>query len=256
METWQARLERGDTDGAWTAFDRAYQRLIHTVIRRLETHPDQVDEVRSEVTAALAADRLARLRRYSSDDPSGATLSSWLVVVVRRLVIDWLRRERGRHRNDVPTDLEGWQRAMYIARCLERLSVAESFERLRGQRNEDLDFPLFLRELRTLARSHPCPEFRPARDAVTVPVPFDLAVSVADPGEAVDLSRRLGVLLAEEPADLRLAIQLFVVDELPASEVSRVVGWPDAKAVYNRVGRALHRMRETLMRAGIESGDL
>ena len=69
-------------------------------------------------------------------------------------------------------------------------------------------------------------------------------------------ARQVQALLEElEPAD-RLAIQLFVVDELPAAEVARIVGWPNAKMVYNRVSRGLASVRRRLEQAGIGRTDL
>jgi DNA-directed RNA polymerase specialized sigma24 family protein len=56
--------------------------------------------------------------------------------------------------------------------------------------------------------------------------------------------------------DDRLAIQLFVVDDLPAADVARVLGFPSAKTVYNRVYRALADLRARLERAGISGVDL
>jgi DNA-directed RNA polymerase specialized sigma24 family protein len=52
--------------------------------------------------------------------------------------------------------------------------------------------------------------------------------------------------------DKRLAVQLFVVDELPAASVAAIVGWPNTKAVYNRVSRALERLRRELESIGVE----
>jgi DNA-directed RNA polymerase specialized sigma24 family protein len=84
----------------------------------------------------------------------------------------------------------------------------------------------------------------------------EIAVPVADPGEAAELGSRLAAALATQPAEVRLAVQLFVIDELRAAEVARVVGWPNAKAVYNRVHRALEAMRASLEREGIGRDDL
>jgi len=58
------------------------------------------------------------------------------------------------------------------------------------------------------------------------------------------------------PADERLAVQLYVVDEMPAEEVARVLGYPNAKTVYNRVYRALGAIRGHLAQAGIRGPDL
>ena len=68
-------------------------------------------------------------------------------------------------------------------------------------------------------------------------------------------ARLTDMLNALEP-ERRLAIQLFVVEELPAAEVARIVGWPNAKAVYNRVYRALAALRAELERQGIGPDDL
>ena len=58
-----------------------------------------------------------------------------------------------------------------------------------------------------------------------------------DPAVLGEVAPRLDALLGDLPADERLAVRLFVVEDLPAAEVARVVGWPNAKAVYNRVRR-------------------
>ena len=57
------------------------------------------------------------------------------------------------------------------------------------------------------------------------------------------------------PAD-RLAVQLFVIDGMGAAEVAQTVGWPNAKAVYNRVYRALAALREVFHRQGVRRDDL
>jgi DNA-directed RNA polymerase specialized sigma24 family protein len=68
--------------------------------------------------------------------------------------------------------------------------------------------------------------------------------------------RRLATALASQPADVQLAINLFVVEGMSAADVARLVGWPNAKAVYNRVTRALAHLRTQLGREGIGPGDL
>jgi len=55
---------------------------------------------------------------------------------------------------------------------------------------------------------------------------------------------------------VRLAVELFVVERLSASDVARAVGWPGPKTVYNRVYRALASLRARLEAGGIGPGDL
>jgi DNA-directed RNA polymerase specialized sigma24 family protein len=71
-----------------------------------------------------------------------------------------------------------------------------------------------------------------------------------------DSRERLTQALAALEASDRAAVRLFVVEELPAAEVARIVGWPSAKTVYNRVYRALAAMRVHFERSGIGPGDL
>ena len=71
-----------------------------------------------------------------------------------------------------------------------------------------------------------------------------------DTGEQIE--RALAKLAPED----RLAVQLFVIDDLSAAEVARLIGWPSAKTVYNRVSRALTAMRADFKRRGIELRDI
>ena len=66
------------------------------------------------------------------------------------------------------------------------------------------------------------------------------------------MEQALGSLDAED----RTAVELYILDELPAALVAQIVGLPNAKAVYNRVYRALAVLRERLERAGVRLEDL
>jgi RNA polymerase sigma factor (sigma-70 family) len=256
VEPWLSRLQAGDGRAAWDLFAERYRPLILATIRRLVQDRDDVMDVFAGVCATLTADDFARLRRYSEGSSSGASVSTWLVIVVRNLVVDWLRKVEGRRRQTIPADLSGLHRELYAALCLGGNSPAEAFEVLRARGGLALSFPEFLREIRLLRRSHPCPATLPLRRPEPLPRLPEVAVAAADPLEVADLARRLAAALATQPADVRLAVQLFVVDELPAAEVAGIVGWANAKAVYNRVYRALEAMRATLEREGVGRGDL
>ena len=70
------------------------------------------------------------------------------------------------------------------------------------------------------------------------------------------LFRSLAAALESLPPDDRLAVRLYVVDEMPADQVARALGYPNAKTVYNHVYRALAAVRARLEQAGIKGGDL
>ena len=79
--------------------------------------------------------------------------------------------------------------------------------------------------------------------------PPDLAAEAPDTDASLLLeesSSRVSAAMSALEPDERLAVQLFVIDEVPAAQVAKIVGWPNSKAVYNRVSRALARMRREL----------
>ena len=256
VEAWLAELEAGNGEAAWNSFEQRYRRLILSTIRRLLQDQDAVMDVFAAVCAALTANDFARLRRYSSRSVGAAAVSTWLVVVVRNLAIDWLRKATGRTSHTVPAGLSALHQDIYSALCLKGLSHTEAFEALRTAGVLAVSFPEFLREIRAVRESHPCPENLPLRSRQPQPLLPEIPVPVADPAEVRDLAARLATALATQAPDVRLAVQLFVIDELPAAQVAPLVGWPNAKAVYNRVRRALEAMRAALEREGVGRGDL
>jgi len=257
VEPWLASLRAGDTQGAWDRFHERYHRLIIATIRRLVADHDDVMDVYSGICQALAADGCARLRSYSERASGRAGAGTWLVAVVRNLTVDWLRGVHGRRRPTIPDGLSPLQQTIYRAVCLEGHSHVEAYELIRSRGATSLTFPAFLREVRATSLAAPCPgRVRPRPRSVAPAPPSDAAVHPPDPVESAESARRLGRALASLPPDVRVAVDLFVVEQLPAAEVARVVGWPNAKAVYNRVTRALARIREDLRREGIGPGDL
>jgi DNA-directed RNA polymerase specialized sigma24 family protein len=95
-----------------------------------------------------------------------------------------------------------------------------------------------------------------AREPVLMAPLDDITVPHEDQSAAVEAREWIARALESLPRDERLAVQLFIVDELSAVEVARAVGWPNAKAVYNRVYRALAALRASLEKEGIRRGDL
>jgi DNA-directed RNA polymerase specialized sigma24 family protein len=90
-----------------------------------------------------------------------------------------------------------------------------------------------------------------------------LPEGLADAGEGIEVSletdearRLLNHALASLATVERVAVQLFILNGMPAAEVARTVGWPDAKSVYNRVYRVLKSLRRELADRGIQPGDL
>ncbi len=135
---------------------------------------------------------------------------------------------------------------------MRRLSHAEAYERARTRDASPLSFGSFLKEVAAMYRVVERARARGALHYLVARAPEERSPASAEAAyEAAELAGRLNEALDSLRADERLAVQLFVVDGMPADEVARLVGWPDAKTVYNRVRRALHRLRERLQRQGI-----
>jgi RNA polymerase sigma factor (sigma-70 family) len=256
-EDWATELQRGQVDNAWDLFLTRYRRLIFAAIRHYSRDYDDVMDVFAHACEALRADNFRRLRSYIERRDHKARFSTWLVTVVRNLTIDWFRERNGRRR--LPAIAEGLpplQGRIFQHVFMDRRPHVEAYELIRASDQPALSFREFQAELRATYRAvangrrgsvlrelgGPLPEEPDPDD----PSPLDQA-------EARALVERILNSLNDED---RAAVQLYVIEQLPADQVATVVGLPNAKAVYNRVYRALASAREDLERAGVRREDL
>jgi len=263
VESWIAPLA-SDPEAAWDLFLGRYRGLIFGAIRRYGSDPDDVMDVFACVCEALRANDFARLRRCAARVDPGRPFSTFLVVVVHNLTIDWLRRRDGRRRlAAVAAALPPLRRRIFEHVFVEQRSHVESYELLRTGGAADLSFGEFLKELsatyqaveagrggRLIAEAAVAP---PEADASPADAP---APPAEDPAVLADRKAVLDAALETLDPDDRLAVLLYVVEEIPAEQVARALGFPSVKTVYNRVYRALAAIRARLERAGIAAGDL
>lgn len=258
METWVAELKAGRPEEAWDLVLTRYRRLIFATIRRYAQDYDDVMDVFTRVCEALREDDLRRLRGWASESRHTAQFSTWLVTVVRHLTIDWFRARNGRQRlSALGAELPPMRRQIFELVFLQRRSHAEAFELLRATATPDLTFRDFLTELRATYRAvtqnrrgRILREFGPPVPTADDPDPPESPSMLA--GRQRILERLLQSL---DPVD-RVAVQMYVVDELAAAEIARVLGLPNAKAVYNRVYRALAALRAHLESEGLFREDI
>lgn len=253
MEPWQAELERSRFDAAWDLFLDRYRRLIFSAIRHYAQDYDDVMDIFARVCESLRDDDMRRLCVYVRQPVHRARFSTWLVTVVRHLTVDWFRHRDGRHRlSDAARTLPPLRRSIFEHVFLHKRSHVETYELMRSGECMGLSFGQFLTEvsatyravgdgrrgriLRELGGATP-----PTTDAE------DETSTVSERRE--ELEHALSSLSAEE----RVAVELYVVEGMPAEAVAKVVGWPNAKAVYNRVYRALAAMRQRLEQAGLRA---
>jgi RNA polymerase sigma factor (sigma-70 family) len=247
MERWQALLRDGQPDAAWDALLERYQRLIFAAIRHYVSDRDDVMDVFANVCASLRADDFSRLRGQPTAGGGTVRFSTWLVAVVRNGTVDWLRARDGRSRRRPPPGLSPLEQRVYQLVVIDGRSHREAFHALAGRDGGAVSEHDFSAALTSVYREAPAwPPVSRGALRHAVPLPDSLSASADAPTN--EDGERLAAALATLPADERLAVQLYVIEELPAAEVARLVGWPSAKAVYNRVRRALQAMR-TMLRA-------
>jgi len=253
-----ARLQAADPDGSWDEFVERYRRLIFATIRHYADDYDDVMDIFARVCEALREDDLARLRRWADQPTHRSQFSTWLVTVVRNLTIDWFRRRDGRKRmSRIAEALSPIQQRIFEHVFVASRSHVEAFELLRTSQAADLTFGEFLRELAATYRAvTQGRKGRLLKELGGPPRSMDPAHLVGAHPDPSDTAERLAQRLEALDPETRLAVQLFVVDELPAADVARIVGWSNPKAVYNRVYRALESVRAEFERQGISRGDL
>ena len=112
-------VEGGERDEAWTEFVAAHSALLLHTCRTVVRDHDAAMDAYAYVLEALREDCYRRLRAYTPDPR--ARFTTWLVVVARRLVLDFHRRRYGRPRSE--DELRRAERA--ARRRLEDLVAAE-----------------------------------------------------------------------------------------------------------------------------------
>lgn len=193
-------------DEAWAEFLATHTRLLLYTARSVTDGYDAAMDAYTYLVEQLRSDDYRRLRAYNPDGKSKFT--TWLVVVARRLCLDWHRHRYGRSRDAAQPRRD--------ARAMRR--------RIVDLVGDDVD---------------------PARTAA----PED-----GQPDAALESTERVAALEAAlvrlVPRD-RLLIALRFQDELSASEIATLLGYPTPFHVYRHLNRLLAALRAELRRRGV-----
>ncbi len=115
-----ATMQPDTADEAWVDFIGAYSRLLLHVSRSMAGSHDDVMDRYAYLLEQLRRDDCRRLRAFTADGQSKFT--SWLIVVARRLCVDY---NRGRYGRADPARDAQWQTARAGRRRLQDLIGAE-----------------------------------------------------------------------------------------------------------------------------------
>jgi RNA polymerase sigma factor, sigma-70 family len=237
---WSEELRRGSPEKAWDAFITRYRPLVFATIQHYARDYDDVMDVFARVCDALREDDMRRVRGYLDQPDHTARFTTWLVAVVRNITIDWFRSRDGRRRLSAIADkMPELRRQIFNAIFVERRSHLETYERISSLALKPLAFREFLVELRETYRAVSAGRRGTIlRDLA----PPDLApeeMDSTDPAETDDRGRRVEEALRTLPPQDRAAVELYVLEELSAAEIARVLG------LHNAEGRIQPRLSRT-----------
>ena len=133
LERLLAAADERARDEAWTRFVDEHSRLLLYVARRNTPDYDAAMDAYAFVLEKLREHELHRLRGYAADGRGKFT--TWLVVVSRRLCLDFHRHRYGRSPNAGSTDDAGDARA--ARRRLVDLALATVDDSLDSQAGDD-----------------------------------------------------------------------------------------------------------------------
>ena len=249
------RFQSPRAQEAWAEFLQSYAPLIFQVVRLSEQDADAAADCFLFVCEQLNRKRFRRLRRFQPKGP--ATFATWLRAVVRRLCLDWHRKESGRAR--IFQSLSSLSTAdQAVFRCVfeQGMRLDETFSQLRARfptltreqvaaSAEQIQRTLTPRQLFLLGVRRP--KLEPLEAAEEGWPEQQLADPGPDPESLAALEEQRTALtraLSRLPAPDRLLIRLRFERELTLEEVGRITKSGDAQSVDRRIRGILERLRK------------
>ena len=197
-------------DAAWQRVVDRHSRLILSTVRALSSDYDEAMDQYAFVLDALQRDDHRRLRTYAAS--RAGRFEAWLVVVTRRLCVDYQRQRYGRIRETATEPDPG-------------------------------------RELRSKQRRRLLDLVTDELDVATTPDPSvedpEAAVRRRELEEALEEAIR-----SLDPRD-RLLLRLRFDDGHPARVIGEAMGFPSTFHVYRKLKKVLAGLRRRLQEAGI-----
>jgi RNA polymerase sigma factor (sigma-70 family) len=245
---------------AWAAFLDTCSPVILQVVNLFENNADAVADGFLFVCEQLSKNRFHRLKQFREE--GAASFTTWLRLVVRRLCIDWHRKEFGRSRifesigrlSDVDqavfrTVYEDGMRADGALPALRarfpqltQAELQESCERIQQSLSSRQLWLLSTRKPKLSSLDWMLADDRESQqDQVRDPAP-DPETVATNKQQQGSLNRALAGLTAGE----RLLIRLRYEQELTLEQVARVAGLPDPQTADRRLKQILDRLRKAI----------
>jgi RNA polymerase sigma factor (sigma-70 family) len=251
----------GDPERGWHAFvDQHSPTLVALIERAGVADRDAVGDVYVRVCERLAEDRCRRLRRF---DPGRGPLVAWLTVVVRRVVVDWVRERAGRRRLfGSVRELDALTRRVFELYYWEQARVSEIVVRLRSEMPDEavdsgrvldalsrVDRALSDRQRRELVSQLARARMPSALDAADADEPVAAGADPESEAAVRELDERFAAALAQLPAEDAAILRLTYVQGWSLAVVRRALHLDELAG--DRIERILAELRERLARVGI-----
>ncbi len=256
---WWIQLVGENPEVGWQGFlVRHNPILLRVAGRRARDLDEQMDRF-TAVISGLREQEFMRLRRF---DPAGpAPFKPWLIRVTQRLIIDFLRCRDGRPQSNPPEGLTALGLEIWRRHFEQMMPLAETLGVLSNQTEfAGLTDGAFAREVADVTRVALAQ--RRIHVVTSVGRSYDVVSGAAslewipDPAEnqttsviREEVGLALQAVLLTLDADTRAAVILRVVHGESVAVVAQALGWEPAQ-VYQRVSRALKRLREELVSLG------
>lgn len=249
----------------WRAFvDQFTPELLAAIEYGGIREHDEAMEIYVRVCERLSANDCDKLRRH---DPARGALRGWLTVVVRHVIVDWVRSRKGRRRLFKSIEaLEAFDRRVFELYYWRGYNASEAAELAGGADKGVSDvFAALDRIERALsARQRIELLVMATRGRPAMPLEADdgrLTVDVADDRpdperqlRAADTGSALSNALAQLPPEDALIVSMRFIDGLSPAEVGRALHI--AAPTPDRIGGILGRLRELLMTQGVDRTDV
>jgi DNA-directed RNA polymerase specialized sigma24 family protein len=255
-----------DPERGWRAFVDQYTPTILALIARAGVADrDDAADVYVRVCERVGERDCARLRRH---DPAKGALAAWLTVLVRHVVVDWVRSRAGRRRLfRAVARMDAFDRRVFELFYWERRRATEIAELLQVERRRPADLPEVLDALERIdvavSDSHRrqllalVARTKPAASLDTDDLPAEVVQeSRADPERAAtarELDRLFAAALAALPAEDSAILRLTFVQGMSREDVRRALHLPHL--TRDRLSAILARLRSVMAGMRLGPGD-
>ena len=228
---------------AWKQFLESYSRLFLKVIWELERDKDEVMEQYLHVCSKFAENSFAVLRAFKRDyGANPPKFTTWLRAVTRNMIVDRHRSIHGRKRfPKALLQLSPYARKVFDLYYWQGYSLHDIDHFLEAHRNGSSESVADLMEeiRKALLREPPSPEVQ--REPTVLRYNDELGGVFG--GEEDIPAERLELWLSTLEPRSRLILRLRFWENMPASEIARILRIVPEKHVYKIIDDSLKQLR-------------